>query len=1159
MKLKSLILTLLMTIFCSFIYADYPKHEFRATWFTTVGGLDWPKTTNVNQQKNNLIDMLDKMKAGNMNAVLFQVRGRSDAFYQSSYEPWASELTGTLGKHPGYDPLAFAIEEAHKRGMELHIWVNPFRLATHESNRKKKEDILRLYTAPAGKESLQWEWVTTYAKSETNDSLRSQIIDPGFPAARKYLINVLMEIINEYDVDGIVMDDYFYAYGGTTTEDAKAQSLYYNPSKVVDFNNDGDKLDDWRRSNVDSVIKNLYDTIQVTKPWVRLGMGTGGVWSTQNSAYNAYGLTRPTTINGASDPYRSLYCNPIEWIKNGWVDYVNPQIYWSTSTTVANYTVLCKWWANVCEQFSNKLPNNQRIHFFVSQSIYKAVNLEKGFESGVGEMQNQIDVNRSNLSSGTTGSVFFRTEHYLAMRDELTASHFTHTSLVPPMTWKSTKKLAAPMNLEINGTTLSWESTDAERFTIYIYPTSTTFETAKATPKYLKKVVYGKSTSLDGYDLQSKTIAVCSYDRYGVEHAVAYYNHNGEDNNEDNDEEDNEEIVNVIQYELNGGRTNLYGWMSKSDMFETFKEDAYISLSYTLDELKSMDSNDAITTICRYLSAAAVIKVFSEKQETKWGWLKDYIKFVHYADTTAGYLTDTISTDNTEAACWRYAVAAFFVEGQRISWPYTADYSVAGKDSAYIQAWKYGYDNPTSPSSTFTLNAPYKEGHIFQGWYANADFSGERVITVNEDSNLTLYAKWQGKPYTITTVMNYADVEITTCTHDTQYGDSLVIVASDKEGYHFSHWEKDPYAVPIKELLAMMFKRDYISFFNSTQTDINDPNMSHFLYRGFYYESIDFRPLLKEPRWIWMAEYINKVSLESEFTLDSEVKWRYSVAAFFSENEGNPQFNVDFTQAGTLKYYASAYREVKTEDTLSILVLEDATYTAFFNKNSYSVITTCDPTHGTTIGDTTLFYLDEAMVEATANNGYRFLRWEYMPDNVPEKDSLAMMFKRDYISFFNSTQTDINDPNMSHFLYRGFYYESIDFRPLLKEPRWIWMAEYINKVSLESEFTLDSEVKWRYSVAAFFSENEGNPQFNVDFTQAGTLKYYASAYKGVYTENPLTFIITKDITLIAVFMPEIVSNVNMISNHSTVKKLYRNGQIFILRNGKVYNIMGYKL
>ena len=148
---------------------------------------------------------------------------------------------------------------------------------------------------------------------------------------------------------------------------------------------------------------------------------------------------------------------------------------------------------------------------------------------------------------------------------------------------------------------------------------------------------------------------------------------------------------------------------------------------------------------------------------------------------------------------------------------------------------------------------------------------------------------------------------------------------------------------------------------------------------------------------------------------------------------------------------------------------------------------------------------------------------------------------------------------MSHFLYRGFYYESIDFRPLLKEPRWIWMAEYINKVSLESEFTLDSEVKWRYSVAAFFSENEGNPQFNVDFTQAGTLKYYASAYKGVYTENPLTFIITKDITLIAVFMPEIVSNVNMISNHSTVKKLYRNGQIFILRNGKVYNIMGYKL
>ena len=239
--------------------ATNPKHEFRATWLTTAWGNDWPKTKVTNattrkQQQDSLIAIFDRLQAGNMNAVCFQVRGRSDAFYQSSYEPWAAELAGARGQDPGYDPLAFAIEEAHKRGLELHAWVNPFRVTSAGTL-----DANDLVKKNAG------QWIIQY----NNGSFTGEIIDPGYPEAREYVLNVLMEIISNYDIDGIVMDDYFYPYGGTTTEDAASKALH-KPANVVDVNQDGYTDDDWRRSNVDVFLKEFYNRIQTTKPWVRL-------------------------------------------------------------------------------------------------------------------------------------------------------------------------------------------------------------------------------------------------------------------------------------------------------------------------------------------------------------------------------------------------------------------------------------------------------------------------------------------------------------------------------------------------------------------------------------------------------------------------------------------------------------------------------------------------------------------------------------------------------------------------------------------------------------------------------------------------------------------------------------------------------------------------
>ena len=457
---KILLFLFTLTVSASALFAN-PKHEFRASWMTTGFSIDWPKQKTAEGQQAELKQKLDALVAGNHNAVCLQVRSFSDAIYKSSYEPWAECLTGTRGQDPGYDPLAFAIEEAHKRGLELHVWVNPFRVT---SAGKLSEDD------PVWKNAGQW--IIKY----NNSSFSGQIIDPGYPEARDYVHKVFMEIVNNYDIDGILMDDYFYAYGGTNTEDADSKNKYCftwkNGQSKPSKDGDNDYTDDWRRANVDSVVHRLYRDLQKTKPWVRFGMGTPGSWTNRGAAASYYGISLPSGIS-AMESYDYLYCNPVEWAQKGWVDYLNPQIYWSTKIAKTDYDVLCKWWAKtVCENFSNKLPNGQKVHFFASQGACYAVDPSSmpGYDDGVKEIQAQIDANRANLSSGYTGSVFFSTSDAIILRNDLRESHFQYKALPPAMDWKSKTTLTAPTNIKVKDTVMTWEHPTAERFTIYIYP-----------------------------------------------------------------------------------------------------------------------------------------------------------------------------------------------------------------------------------------------------------------------------------------------------------------------------------------------------------------------------------------------------------------------------------------------------------------------------------------------------------------------------------------------------------------------------------------------------------------------------------------------------------------------------------------------------------------
>ena len=697
------------------------KHEFRATWLTTAWGNDWPKTKVTNdatrkQQQDSLIAIFDRLQAGNMNAVCLQVRGRSDAFYQSSYEPWAAELAGARGKDPGYDPLAFAIEEAHKRGLELHAWVNPFRVTS--AGTLDANDLVKKNAD---------QWIIQY----NNGSFTGEIIDPGYPEAREYVLNVLMEIISNYDIDGIVMDDYFYPYGGTTTEDAASKALH-KPANVVDVNQDGYTDDDWRRSNVDVFLKEFYNRIQTTKPWVRLGMGTFGIWTTQSKVAQAYGIALPSGISGLDD-YDEQACNPVEWVKNGYVDYINPQLYWPTTSTGQNYNKLCHWWAkDVCEHFSNQLTNGKKVHFFSSQSISANPTLS--------EIQAEIDANRSNLSSGYTGSVFFDTDAYLTMDKDLMTSRFATNALTPPMDWKSNTALAAPTNLTVSGSTLSWQHPTAERFTVYVYPKGTAWSTAKNDPAYLQGVIYGKSMDISGIDTNANDIAVCAYDRFGVEHTAAVYSNDSGAGTTPNPE--------TIIWELNGGEVNTVTVEvpSLTTLEAQFKND------YNSYFGASVATTREITNFLYYGSkeegGSNLVYNMMNDPAADWTWLRDYIISKSASNTTI----QTALLAGTDAH-WRYSIVAFLTASAGTNSTYTVDFSIAGQPSKWGTAYQIAHGAvllPTYVTSAFTLPIPtHPEGHDFLGWYDNAEFIGSPLTTISADWTGSLYAKWQEDTPTI--------------------------------------------------------------------------------------------------------------------------------------------------------------------------------------------------------------------------------------------------------------------------------------------------------------------------------------------------------------------------------------------------------------------------
>ncbi len=294
--------------------ADAAEREFRGAWVATVYNLDWPSRPGLpaETQKAQLRALLDRAAELKLNAILLQVRPASDALYASRREPWSEFLSGTAGVYPGYDPLDFAINEAHARGIELHAWVNPFRAAISASGRLPANHVAKTHP----------EWVRRFGKQLW--------IDPGDPAARRYVIDVITDIVARYDIDGLHLDDYFYPYplsSGAATFPDDSTWQRFGAGK-------GESRGDWRRENINDFVRSMYRAVKSTKSSVRVGISPFGIWRP--------GV--PPSTKAGLDAYGQLYADSRKWLVNGWVDYLAPQLYWGIHPADQSFPVLLDWW-----------------------------------------------------------------------------------------------------------------------------------------------------------------------------------------------------------------------------------------------------------------------------------------------------------------------------------------------------------------------------------------------------------------------------------------------------------------------------------------------------------------------------------------------------------------------------------------------------------------------------------------------------------------------------------------------------------------------------------------------------------------------------------------------------------------------------------------------
>lgn len=426
---------LLFVILSLQAFSANPKREFRGAWMHTVHQPQYARHSTA-ENKKYLCRQLDSLKMAGVNAVIFQVRPSADAFYKSNYESWSRFLSGTAGVAPKplWDPLEFMVAESHKRGMELHAWLNPYRVTT-----SAKEKL------PAG--HLYYRHPERFVTYD-----RKIYFDPGLPENRKFICDVVLDIICRYDVDGIHMDDYFYPY--------PVAKLKFPDDASYRKYGKGMNRADWRRQNVDKLIEELHNVIAENKPWVRFGVSPFGIW--RNKASDPHG----SDTNGLQN-YDDLYADVLLWSKKGWVDYMLPQLYWELEHSKASSLKLVEWW--------NANANGR--HMYIGQDVNKTMSfcaLPPSCEKS--QLRHKVELTRRlpNVQGNCWWPGYSITKNYKGVADSL-ASDIQSTIAIPPsFPWIKSSPLKAVKGVVMKDGILTWKesvkhgvTSDAVRYVIY--------------------------------------------------------------------------------------------------------------------------------------------------------------------------------------------------------------------------------------------------------------------------------------------------------------------------------------------------------------------------------------------------------------------------------------------------------------------------------------------------------------------------------------------------------------------------------------------------------------------------------------------------------------------------------------------------------------------
>ncbi len=486
----SLLMMLLLAVWMTQAWAyGMPKREFRSAWIATVWCLDWPSQgAGATKQMQQMDRLLDSLQVNNFNAVNFQVRSMCDAMYRSSLEPWSSYLTGTRGQDPGFDPLQYVVEGCHKRGMECHAWVNPYRWSTGTD-----------WNTPQDQELKEDGWLLTHGTYT--------ILDPGQQRTIDRIVAVCKEIITNYDVDGILYDDYFYPEGTPTDATAQDYGEWQASGTSLSFG-------DWRRDNVNRMVRAVYDMIQETRPDVRYGISPAGVAATSSAVADKYGV-EPCPA-GSDWQYNGIFSDPLAWLSSQSIDYISPQVYWKIGAT-ADYGKITPWWGKVAAQFGRQV--------YISSSISSITN--GSTEVQYKEYADEVELNRTSSQDGNPGAIFYSCRYLYALNSNslghyLKNTVFTRPALPPVMPWKEGYNPGVVQGLERLGNSIRWEGYENVRYSVYAFPMTMNVNTFNGQIDYLLGMTYEPAYDIPAQYQQGYQFAVCVLDRVGNEWDPAF-------------------------------------------------------------------------------------------------------------------------------------------------------------------------------------------------------------------------------------------------------------------------------------------------------------------------------------------------------------------------------------------------------------------------------------------------------------------------------------------------------------------------------------------------------------------------------------------------------------------------------------------------------------